>query len=280
MSGLAFRAREIEELADVYFFRPLGAPFARLALALGLRPTQLTLISILVGIAGGALLYNERVALIGFALLIFYSILDSSDGQLARMTGDVTEFGRVLDGVGGYAVHVAIYFAITAGLLARGSSREIILLAVLAAISNIVQAQMYEYHRHHYASIVVKGHLVADDPAKVSSAAISWIYRSYLALQRALNGSHVEVESTIARRASDGLVRDDDREKYRKHFYWPVRGWNLFGDNTRFYAIGLAACFHRLDLFFLFVCTLMNVALVLVCFWQRQADRRFLALDK
>ena len=69
----------------------------------------------LIGIAGGALLYNERLGFLAFALLILYSILDSADGQLARMTGQVTELGRVLDGVGGYLTHAAIYIAIVGG---------------------------------------------------------------------------------------------------------------------------------------------------------------------
>ncbi|MDQ2918591.1 MAG: CDP-alcohol phosphatidyltransferase family protein [Verrucomicrobiota bacterium] len=276
-SGLASRAREIEELADVYFFRPLGALFARLAAALGATPTQVTIFSMLIGVAGGALLFDKRFALLGFALLIFYSVLDSTDGQLARMTGQVTEFGRVLDGVGGYVVYVAIYIAITAGLLQRGHGLEIITWAALAAISNTAQAQMYEYHRHHYATIVVKGRVVGDDPAKVSSASISGVYRWYLAMQRMFNGPHVEVESAIAARAMNDVVREQDREKYRKYFYGPVRGWNLLGDNTRFYAIGVAAGLHRIDLFFAFILVPMNLALIAFWIWQRRADQRFLA---
>ena len=41
--ALAFKAYEIEELADVYFFRPLGAVIAHSAKVLGLTPTHLTL---------------------------------------------------------------------------------------------------------------------------------------------------------------------------------------------------------------------------------------------
>ena len=58
--GLAFKAYEIEELADVYFFRPLGMVFARAARALGLTPTTVTMIGAGVGVVGGALLYDEH----------------------------------------------------------------------------------------------------------------------------------------------------------------------------------------------------------------------------
>ena len=275
--GLSFRAREIEELADVYFFRPLGSVIVRPAAVVGISPIQLTIFSMLVGMAGGALLFSERLALLGFALLILYSIFDSADGQLARVTGQVTELGRVLDGVGGYVTHAAIYLALTAGILDRGGSGTIIIWAGLAVLANTAQAQMYEYHRHHYATIVVKGFVPRDDPAKIASSWIKWLYRFYLAMQRMLNGLHVEVEAAIAARSTGGSVREDDRARYRDCFYWPVRGWNLLGDNTRFYAIGVLALFNRTDLFFAFILLPMNLALVALWIWQRRADRRFLA---
>lgn len=275
--GLAFQAREIEELADVFFFRPLGILVARPAAALGLTPTQVTIASMFVGVLGGALLYDERLGIPAFVLLIICSILDSADGQLARITGQVTELGRVLDGIVGYIVHAAIYLALTAGLLERGAGGSVIIWMALAAISNIAQAQMYEYHRHHYVDAVVKGIVVGDDPAKISSPLIAWLYERYLALQHALNGRHGEVEASIAARALNGIVREEDRTRYRECFCWPVRGWNLLGDNTRFYAIGVLAWLHRIDLFFLFILLPMNLALIILWVWQRSADRRFLA---
>jgi hypothetical protein len=96
-------------------------------------------------------------------------------------------------------------------------------------------------------------------------------------MQRSLIGLHAEVEAALSGRATAGVVRDEDRIKYRAHFYAPVRGWNLLGDNTRFYAIGVLACFHRIDLFFAFVLLPMNLAFLALWLWQRRADQRFLS---
>ncbi|MGI8437789.1 MAG: CDP-alcohol phosphatidyltransferase family protein [Chthoniobacterales bacterium] len=276
MAGLAFRAREIEELADVCFFRPLGILIARPAAALGLSPTQITIFSMFVGLLGGALLYHDRLALAGFGFLIAYSVLDSADGQLARLTGQATELGRVLDGVIGYVVYAAIYLALTASMLQHESSPAVIGLMFLAIISNIAHGQMYEYHRHHYISVVLKGRVPQDDPARLNSPIIAWLYRGYLACQRALNGAHAETMRAIASRAPGGIVSDVDRDRYREYFYAPVRGWNFLGDNTRFYAIGVLALIHRLDLFFAFMVLPMNCAFLVLWFWERRADERFL----
>ncbi|MBS1819720.1 MAG: CDP-alcohol phosphatidyltransferase family protein [Acidobacteria bacterium] len=270
--GLAFKAREIEELADIWFFRPLGMVFALAARALGLSPTAVTLIGTAVGVAGGAMLAWPEWAVVGFAVIILHSILDSSDGQLARMTGRSTEFGRMMDGLGGYITHIAIYIGILVSAFARGASPDIVLIAVLAGLSNVVHAQMYDYHRTTYASIAIKGvpTVVAAGGARAGVVAL------YERMERRLAGRHPDVERAVAARLVDGAIGADDRARYRACFYWPVRGWNFLGDNTRFYAIGVCAWLGRVEWFLLFELTFMNAALVALWLWQWRADRRFL----
>ena len=267
---------EITELADIYFFHPLGCLCARLAAALRLTPTQLTVIGALVGVAGGTLLYDKRLGLVAFAVLIVHGIIDSADGQLARITGQVTELGKVLDGGAGYVTHAAIYLAIAAGMLHRGGSSVILLWMLLAGMATAAHAQMYEYHRTTYSSVVGEGRVPHQEPARVAQW-LRGLYRGYLLMQRWLTGLHSEVEEALARRAITGLVAAEDRSRYRDYFYRPVRGWNLLGDNTRFYAIGVLAWFHRIDLFFTFILLPMNLAFVLLWLRQRRADQRFLA---
>ena len=268
---------EITELADLYFFHPLGSLVARVAAGLRMTPTQVTMIGALVGVAGGALLYDERLGLLAFAVLIVHGIIDSADGQLARMTGEVSELGKVLDGGAGYVTHVAIYLAIAAGVLHRGGSNDVIIFwMILAGIATIAHAQMYEYHRTAYRSVVDRGRVPQQAPAKVPP----WLrgfYRGYLVMQRSLIGLHTEVEAALARRGREGAVTEEDRKSYREQFYAPVRGWNLLGDNTRFYAIGALAWFHRIDLYFAFILLPMNLAFIALWLWQRRADQRFLA---
>jgi phosphatidylglycerophosphate synthase len=274
---LAFKSVEIEELADVYFFRPLGSLVARGARATGTTPSGLTIAGAFIGMAAGALLYDERLGLIAFALLILHSIVDSADGQLARMTGQVTELGRVLDAAGGYVTHVAIFLAIGANLLHRGWSGLILVWMLLAGIATAIHAQMYVYHRDSYIAVVTKGQaLEAPAPTNVPPQ-IGWLVRAYFGTQRWFVGLHGKVETALAARADAGRIREDDRASYREIFYPLVRGWNFLGDNTRFFAVGVLVCLHRIDLFFAFVLVAMNLAFVLLWFWQRSADRRFLA---
>ena len=275
-SDLALKSAEIEELADIYFFRPLGAVIARSARSIGVTPTGLTIVGALIGVAAGALLYDERLGLVAFALLILHSIVDSADGQLARMTGRVTDLGRVLDAMGGYVTHVALFLAIAANLIHRGWSASILVWMLLAGIATAVHAQMYVYHRDTYIIVVTKGLAPAADSTNVSPL-LGWLVRAYFGAQRWFVGLHGKVETALAVRAAAGHVRNEDRARYREIFYPLVRGWNFLGDNTRFLAVGVLVCLHRIDLFFTFVLVVMNLAFVVLWFWQRSADRRFLA---
>lgn len=274
--SLAFKAIEIEELADVIFFRPCGWIIARGARAFRITPTHLSIARSLTGIAGGALLYDEAQGLWAFALLILSEIIDSSDGQLARMTGKFSELGRVLDGVGDYVAHGAVYIGIAAGMIHRGSGSSILIWMLLAGIANAVQSQMYDYHRTAYVAVTRDGRGPGHDHGSVPSW-VSWLYSGYLTMQRWLIGRHASVEAALAARSTAGQVREEDRARYRECFYRPVRGWNILGSNTGLYALGILIWLHRLDLFFAFILVPMNVALVALWFWQRTADRKFLA---
>jgi phosphatidylglycerophosphate synthase len=278
--ALAFKAYEIEELADVYFFRPIGAVVAHASRPVGISPNALTVLGGIVGAIGGALLYDESFGVLAFVLLILHGVIDSADGQLARLTNRTSELGRILDGMGGYATHAAAYLAIAAGHVARGGHPSIWFWTVAAGICTALQAQMYDYHRTLYATVVARQ--LAPQRWMTSPAVPAWarvIARAYDAVQRSLIGAHAGVENVLRSRAANGMngqVTEDDRQRYRRCFYWPVRGWNLLGDNTRFYAIGVLVLLHHVDWFFFFILGPMNVALVVLWLWQQRADRRFL----
>ena len=275
--SLAFKTYDTEELADVYFFRPLGAIIARAALACRSTPNQVTFLAGVVGSVAGLLLYNERLGLCAFGLLILHGVIDSADGQLARMTGHTTEVGFFFDGLSDYCTDAAICVGIAVGILHRRGSSSIIAWALLANLCIGIQAMIYVCHRIAYSSVVAKGVVAENDLPPVRTGLIGWLRAGYLLLQRCLISGQVEIARVLHDRAIGSKVSDADRVQYAHYFYWPKRGWNLLGANTRFYAIGVLAWMHRLDLYFVFILVPMNVAALTLWLWQRRADRRFLA---
>jgi phosphatidylglycerophosphate synthase len=273
--GHAGKAADIEELTDRYFTRPVGSVVASAAAVLGMTPTQVTVLGAIGGVAGGAFLYDERLGWLAFALLFVHAILDSADGQLARRTGQVSELGRVLDGVGGYVTHIAMYVAVAAGHIERGGSTTILFWMLAAGISTIAHAQAYDYYRTAYSSVVKEGRVRRDETAQVTG----WLrapYQAYSAMQRLLVGSHEEVLAALSARSSGGMISGEEQQRYRTSFRPLVRGWNLMGDNMRRYAVGLVVCLHRIDLLFAFIVILLNVVFIGMRILQARADREFL----
>ena len=271
-AGLAFKAREIEELVDVYFFRRVGIVFAHTARVLGLSPTGVTWVALVAGAAGGAALASPRYAWLGVVLLILHGALDSADGQLARMTGRSTEFGRMMDGVAGYVTHVAMYLGALASAFSRGSGWGLVALAVLAGACTVVHAQMYDYHRTTYAAIAIKGQI-----ARSARTQRPELLAGYEAMQRGLSGLHPDVEARIASRAPDGVVSDADRMRYRERFYRLVRGWNLMGDNVRRLSMALSVWAGRPEWFIYAELIPVNIMFAWLWWQQHRADTRFLA---
>ena len=274
---LAFKAYEIEEIVDIYFFRRLGLVVAHGARLLRMTPNLVSIAAAALGVVGGALLYDPRYAFLGFLGLVAYGVFDSADGQLARLTGQTSDLGHILDGIAGYVTHIAIYVAIVAGVLHRGGGTAIVWLALLAGLCTIAQAQMYDYHRTLYARVVVQGRPPKDVDPDVIGGVLGALTRTYLALQRALVGRHRDVERAIRDRCIGALVDDDDRRAYRHEFYGLVRGWNALGDNGRRIAIGMLALLHHVEWFCWVVVIPFNVVLAVLSLRTRQADERFLS---
>jgi phosphatidylglycerophosphate synthase len=279
-SRLAYKAYEIEELVDIYFYRRVGYALAVGARTLGLSPNAVSILAGAAGLVGGALLYDKWSAVAGFGLLVLHGALDSADGQLARMTGRTSETGRVLDGVAGYVTHTAIYLAIGFSAVHRGEGWSLLAWAVVAGVSTAVHAQLYDYHRTCYADVVLKGGvaLPVADLSRLggSQGVLSRAAQVYEGVQQRIAGLHPLVERTLMARSQGSRVLARDQAAYRRSFYPLVRGWNLLGDNVRRYAIGVLALIGRVEWFVPFMLVPMNVVALVLWVIQRRADRAFL----
>ncbi len=109
-----FKSADTEEWLDIHFTRPLGYLWAVFFAKLHIHPNVVTILSILLGIAAACFFALDDLWLnvTGIFLLIWANLYDSADGQLARMTGQKTRLGRILDGFAGDVWFFCIYFAI------------------------------------------------------------------------------------------------------------------------------------------------------------------------
>ena len=114
MLRVSFKSDDTEEWLDVHFTRPIGLVFALGWMKLGVHPNVVTILSIFLGVAAGYMFYFTDLQhnLLGVLLLMLANFCDSTDGQMARLTGKKTLIGRILDGFSGDLWFFAIYLAL------------------------------------------------------------------------------------------------------------------------------------------------------------------------
>ena len=153
----SFKSDETEEWLDVHFNRPIGLAFALLWQKLGVRPNTITILSIFLGIAAGAMFAFTDLAhnVAGVLLLMFANFCDSTDGQLARLTNQKSLIGRILDGVSGdiwfFAIYLGFVLRLQHQIIPLMTLRWGIGIWALAAIAGFVvhipQASLSDYYR-------------------------------------------------------------------------------------------------------------------------------------
>lgn len=110
-------ARVRDGFYSTFVVRRLSRHLTHLALRLGLRPNEVTLISMALGI-GAAFLFarGEQTTTVIAALLLQVSLMvDCVDGEVARYTGRFTAVGAWLDGVGDRVKEYSVYAGLAAG---------------------------------------------------------------------------------------------------------------------------------------------------------------------
>ena len=113
------KSSETDDWLDYHIIRPLCFYFVKFFAWLGVTPNAVTILSMFVGagssffFVSGCFYYEDTKGLIynliAIALLMVADLLDCTDGQLARYTGQKSRLGRILDGVAGYTWFLPIY---------------------------------------------------------------------------------------------------------------------------------------------------------------------------
>ncbi len=114
MLRVSFKSDDTEEWLDVHFTRPIGLVFALMWMRFSVHPTVVTILSIFLGIIAGVMFGYPDLGhnIAGVLMMMFSNFGDSTDGQMARLTGKKTLLGRVLDGFSGDVCFFVIYCAI------------------------------------------------------------------------------------------------------------------------------------------------------------------------
>jgi len=117
-------------------FKNLLDAIAGKLILLGIKPNMITLFG-LVGVFIASLLIAKGKLLSGGLLILFMASMDALDGAVARLSGDVSDFGAFLDSVSDRYAEFAIFFGMLVYALNKQEHLTIIL-AFLAATGSVL----------------------------------------------------------------------------------------------------------------------------------------------
>jgi phosphatidylglycerophosphate synthase len=151
---------DVEEPIDVWVHRPLAYVLARVALPTPISPNLITVISIVFGVLAGVCMLSSFAYHLPIAgVLLFWSaIFDCADGQLARMRGTSSAFGRMLDGVADFVVALSavggsIYVVWSKYHQPSSVGFVAIALCVLTAVTGSFHTGMYDHFKNVYLKL-------------------------------------------------------------------------------------------------------------------------------
>lgn len=276
------KSMDTEEWFDLIFYRPIGYAWACLAKKLGVTPNAITIASIFLGVGAGVLFYfdNYYINLLGILLLVWANSFDSADGQLARMTGQYSRLGRILDGLSGDLWFATIYVAICLREVVTSQFFEahhwvIWVLAVVAGMCHAKQAAMADYYRQFHL-FFVKGkdgsELENSFHLKRKLAALSWkkdfwqkltmtFYTNYTVTQEKETPAMQTFRQKLAERYP-GEVPETLREEFRAASRPLMKYTNILSFNVRSWALIASILMKMPWLYFVFEITVMNVILL------------------
>lgn len=278
----SLKSMDTEETFDLMFYRPIGYAWALLCKKIGVTPNVITIASIFIGIAAGIMFYfnNMWLNVLGMLLLMWANSFDSADGQLARMTGQYSRLGRILDGMSGDFWFVAIYIAIclrenVTSDLFMSHGWMIWAIAVLAGVCHATQAAMADYYRQfHLFFLKGKSGSELDSSKHLMEKwnELCWkkdfwqkftlmFYMNYTIGQEKRTRNMQHLRSLLQQKFGDEIPADF-RERFRQKSKPLMKYTNMLSFNTRCFAL-FAALFMQMPwLYFVFELTVLNLMLL------------------
>jgi phosphatidylglycerophosphate synthase len=277
----------VDEFVDLVFYRPLSLIVVKLVLPFSVKPNQLSFLAMTAGIVSG--IYFSLGSHLGFFLgglfCFLANIFDCSDGMLARLKACGTLTGRIVDGVVGYVMMLAIYTGLGIGLVRAGHLGLLelpmhpLILVGLAAFGHIVKAMMADYYACQYATQVLGKDCIPQVEAEFFSKemermkeegewsfdrVIIWLYLAYSRLQ-------------IGPKPKSFVRYDPD--EYRRHNHFLVMLWNLVGPSMHLFILFISAVLFKPMIFLFYAVFVSSVWVLILIPVQALVNRRMRSLS-
>ena len=248
----ARKCENINDPVDNYVIDYIAMVFSRIFIKLHIIPNAVTVLSAIVGVAGGIMLCFDTLAfnISGVLLIILAAVFDASDGQVARLTKHYSNLGRTLDGFADFLVYLSIYIAICVRLYGvnipftdKPWGLYIVPVAVVTMLLFGAQARAADYFKNLHMFMISRGKGSELSRAKAVKESLDGykkftfehfrlkIYLAYTSLQEKKTPCVQKMLDKIAR--NGGVISEEMSEAFAKRSRKYVMSTNLLTFNLR-----------------------------------------------
>jgi len=227
---------DLVEPVNRYINNTIAAGIVKFLKRTPITPNQVTYASIFIGlISAYRFSLGTGFSMVqGGLLLEGVLILDCVDGQLARAKGCSSDWGRLLDGIAGYIIYLAVLLGIMVGL-----KNHYVALSVIGAVT-ILKAISYDYCKLSMNTLIQKGYdgsqkEIYDTYQKIrkNSSFTLKLYFYYLQVQQTLFGGRWFTLDRFGEKTDpppdEHLLNREQREQYRNNARTLMAVWSWNG---------------------------------------------------
>jgi hypothetical protein len=270
------KAREVEGILDLYFYRPLGFRLAEFFAHLKITPAGVSLLAGVCGVIAGHLYFyrNLGINIAGMVLHVCANALDNADGQLARLTRQESRKGRIIDSVADHLGFASVYIHLTLRCAFAGASPAIWILACGAAISHALQGAAADYYRTAFLYFADEARNGIDSSSALRSdyRKLSWGQRAWdkfllalylnFTLQQEMLAPRLKKLRETTSAAFHGRIPGWLEQRYRDAAGHMLKWWRLLMTNTRMLVLFLLLFLGQPVYYFWFELIPLNVLFV------------------
>ena len=301
------KPKEVEGFWDLYLIRPLGEFLVSFLKDTKITPMMVSGFSVLAGLIAAYFYFQTGIHghdwLLSFFGLLSYllcSVFDSADGQLARVTGKASHFGRLVDGLCDNFVAVALYLAILLSFYARVG--EVLwfyfFLAAASGYSHSLQCALTDFYRQVYLFFVYgKKEVVEEEPDQLEGIIeiknVFWkkvfhgLYIDYAHKQRFFASSTYRLLQNVRKNPNYADRCHPVAQVYKTHQKKMLKYWALLGPNshkivlvlTAFLPVAKVSLISQWGMiwFFLYELLFLNLLTIILILSQRRLDKKLIA---
>ena len=278
---------EIIEPVNRYLHNPIAATIVQVIKNTWVTPNQVTYISIFVGLVSAYIFSIGTVQAFFFAgiLLEVVLILDCVDGQLARAKECSSDWGRLLDGIAGYIIYLAVLTGVVVGF-----NQEYVTLAVFGLVT-IFRGIAYDYCKLTMITMIEKGYdgsikEISDTHSKISrnNSTLWKVYFYYLQLQRFIFcGRFIRLDKFSdygKENSKDYLLSSTERKDYQQKASPLMIAWSWNGVDLPLFLLVLMSLFGVIERCLLPLLCFLALQFVLTIIYHQTQTQRLLNIGK